>query len=350
MESQIRIVYGLDHECLCCGCSCMSQLVGPLSDAEHQNILNAHRDLSNAGCVQATLNPIMKGLKPDGSCLYFLNFPGKKCFFLGEDNLCHIHGKLGAEQKPAACRRFPRIGISTGNEIRVGIKPYCYGLYGHFDTSPVGDDYLNRFRSKEENWVILKDLVDTASYRPVIRSNDQEELDNAQKQENEILAYLQNVGSYASIMAYLLTGEPCERTVLSDAFLQLLHEMMVSVKPQLMAEAEKLGQTVHANHVRHLCALLDKPIQFSEALALDKPFGSYARYALHQVVFLRETTRFPMVSLGAFAFGLGALIAAQDMDHAGEHLTAWMRLMAQTQLFMMLFPSPNVMMQLAEVL
>ena len=347
MERQTRAIYPLEHECLCCGCSCMAQLVGPLSDHEHQNILSAHKHLSESGCVDGTVNPVMKGLKPDGSCLYFLNFPQKRCFFLGDDNLCHIHGKIRADQKPLACRRFPRIAIKTEEEIRVGIKPYCYGLYGHWDDKPVDDGYLNRFRADEANWQILKDLTDNAAYRPVIRSQDGAELEAACNQERDILSKFSTSMSYAALMTYLISGKETECKEFSTSFLNCVHDILIGIKPQFKAEIDKLGQTVHAKHAQELYKILDKPLKNSESLCANHEFSRYARYAIHQLVFLRETTRFPAVSVGAFAFGIGALVASQDAEHAGDHLTCWLRLMAQTQLFMMLFPSPDILMELA---
>ena len=123
--------------------------------------------------------------------------------------------------------------------------------------------------------------------------------------------------------------------------------MLSGVKPLLKAESDKLGKTVHAHHAHALCEILDRTLKNSELLCGEHEFARYARYAIHQLVFLRETTRFPAVSVGAFAFGLGALMAAQDPEDAGDHFTCWLRLMAQTQLFMMLFPSPQVLMELA---
>ena len=89
-DIRISIPYPLEHTCEMCGCSCLAQLVGPLSDEEHANILEAHQTLED---VAKDVNPIMKGLKPDGTCLYFLNFPGKRCFFLDDNHRCRIHGQ-----------------------------------------------------------------------------------------------------------------------------------------------------------------------------------------------------------------------------------------------------------------
>ena len=176
---KIVIPFPLEHTCELCGCSCMAQLVGPLSDDEHENIMDAHRKLSDGGLMDKGLNPIMKGMKPDGSCLLFLNFPQKRCAFLGADHLCKIHGKFGAMQNPAACRRFPRIAVRTETEIRVGIKPYCYANIRTCDTSRAPEDIYQTYMRDPEMADILNDLIENASFRPAVRVKDEEEIARA---------------------------------------------------------------------------------------------------------------------------------------------------------------------------
>ena len=178
LPPRLNMPYPIDHTCECCGCSCLAQLVGPLTDNEHANILDAHQDLAASGAVHADVNPIMKGLKPDGTCLHFLNFPGKRCFFLGDDNLCKIHGKFGAMKKPAACRRFPLIAIRTESEIRIGIKPYCYANMRVCKLEPAASDALAWYEAAQstpntadldaqhcEMKIMLDDLIENAAFR-----------------------------------------------------------------------------------------------------------------------------------------------------------------------------------------
>jgi hypothetical protein len=93
--------------------------------------------------------------------------------------------------------------------------------------------------------------------------------------------------------------------------------------------------------------LLEKPLTNFDCLTPEHKFGKYVRIVLFEAVFLRETSRFPAVSLRTFALALGALAAAQDPNNADTHYTAWMRLFAQTQAFSMLFPTPQAMAALA---
>ena len=189
----------------------------------------------------------------------------------------------------------------------------------------------------------LDDLIQNASYRPVIRVSDAEEMLQARIQECQILNWLQGSMSYASLLSSLARGMQTEAAVLPKPFVQDVQKAFKLLAPQLRAEAEKLGSTPHADHVRALCDMLEQPLKNFDLLEPERKFGRYLRYALYEAVFLRETSRFPAVSLGAFALALGGLAAAQDPDHASDHLTAWMRIFAQTQAFAMLFPSHQAM-------
>ncbi|MBQ9395277.1 MAG: hypothetical protein IJU23_07140 [Proteobacteria bacterium] len=339
-EPRINMPYPIDHRCEMCGCSCLAQLVGPLNDAELNNIMDAHRDLND---VPKDVNPIMKGLKPDGTCLHFVNFPGKRCFFLDDNNLCRIHGKFGAMKKPAACRRFPLIAIQTESEIRIGIKPYCYANMRVCNLEPCSGDELTRYRADSEMKAVLDDLIESASFRPVVRVPDPEEILQGRIQESQILRLLQTPISYPSLVTSIARGARIEMASLPKPFIQDVQKALKNLAPHLRGEAEKLGTTSHANHVRALCDVLEKPLKDFSQLEPDKPFGKYVRYALYEAVFLRETSRFPAVSLGTFALCLGGLAAAQDIENASDHLTAWMRIFAQTQAFSMLFPSHQAM-------
>ncbi|MBQ9243406.1 MAG: YkgJ family cysteine cluster protein [Proteobacteria bacterium] len=344
-DSELRIAmpYPLAHACEMCGCSCMAQLVGPLFDEEHKNVLDAHKDLPESAGVPKDVNPIMKGLKPDGSCLYFLNFPGKRCIFLDSEHKCTIHGHFGAAKKPAACRRFPLIAIRTESEIRIGIKPYCYANYRCCDLSPAAPDQLANYRKDPQMSETLDDLIQNAAFRPVIRINDPEEALQARIQEAQIMSWLQSDMSYASLLASLAKGAQARLDKLPKPFLQEIQKAFRALSGMLAQEAEKLGTTAHARHARELCECLCRPVSESPLLAEGHAFAKYVKYALFEAVFLRETSRFPAVSLGTFGLALGALAAAQDPDKASDHLTAWMRLFAQTQAFAMLFPTPQSM-------
>ena len=109
-------------------------------------------------------------------------------------------------------------------------------------------------------------------------------------------------------------------------FIQDVQKAFRDLAAPLRQEADKLGSTRHAEHARNLCDLLEKPLTTFDILKPDHRFGKYIRYALYEAVFLRETSRFPAVSLGTFGLALGGLAAAQDPEHASDHLTVWKKL------------------------
>ncbi len=334
---RICIPYGLEHRCAMCGCSCMAQLVGPLDEAELRAVEAAREGLGAS--MPTGVNPIMKGVKPDGTCLHFLNFPQKRCVFLDGEHLCRIHGRYGAGQKPAACRRFPRIAIRTENEVRVGIKPYCYATHEAGVPARAPEDVLARYLADEEMRAVLDELVPSASYRPSVRTGDAQDMARADAQEAQILSWLGGDVSFAALMWGLVHGEPGGDGRLARPFVQDVSRALMGLAPVVDEVAAGLGNSAYAAHVHALSRALRLGVR--EVGLLDGPFWAYARYALFNAVFLRETSRFPDVSSGCLGFALGCLAACAEPEACDEHLTTWFRVMAQTKLFESLFPSPQ---------
>lgn len=348
----ILIPYPLDHSCEMCGCSCMAQLVGPLSDAEVDRVSRAHRAFAQTDTMPPGLNPIMKGIKPDGSCLYFLNFPQKKCCFLDENARCRIHAEFDATHKPAACRRFPLIAIRAQDDIRIAVKPYCYANYRVCSLEPAAPGFADACMQDPVMRPILDDLIDNAARRLPVQSPDPAAQALALEQERELIAWLgrENI-SAADLFPALVTGCRRPRAELPEPFLRDVARAFERIVPAVSQIADALGSSAHAKHVLRLCRALSDPVR-PQALAGDAPLWRFARHALHNAVFLRETTRFPDLSIGCFALALGALLAssAQNGDavtpDAAHIFTAWMRIMAQSKLFEALFPTPKSFVEL----
>lgn len=47
------------------------------------------------------------------------------CVYLDADNLCRIHGEMGASAKPHGCRQFPFLVVETPEDTYVGLSFYC---------------------------------------------------------------------------------------------------------------------------------------------------------------------------------------------------------------------------------
>jgi len=334
---RLSIPYPLDHACQNCGCSCQAQLVGPLSDEEYQRVIDAHKILHQDGKVATNINPIMKGMKPDGTCLHFLNFPQSRCLFLDDTQRCTLHAQFGAMQKPAACRRFPHIAIRTESEIRLGIKPYCYANANVCKLEP--NDSQNKLTPGD----FFDELVTHADFRPVLRNADPQDTLQAKLQECQILAWLQSDMGYPQLLAQLVRAQNKPPKPLPKAFLRDCEAAFRRLSQRLTPDVQKLGAQSHAEHCQRLLEQLQRPLQNTDDLTPTQDFWLYTRYALFMAVFLRETSRFPSVATGTFALALGYLVAIQDPNHAANHLTAWMRLFAQTQAFMYLFDNPQAL-------
>ncbi len=348
----ILIPYPLDHSCEMCGCSCMAQLVGPLSDTEVEHVCLARRAFAQNNTIPRDLNPIMKGIKPDGSSLSFLNFPQKKCCFLDENARCKIHAEFDAMHKPAACRRFPLFAVRVQDDIRIAIKPYCYANCRVCSLAPAAPGIADAYRQDPRMRPILDDLIDNAARRLPVQSPDPAAQTLALDQERELIAWLgrENI-SAAELFPALVTGRRRPREELPRPFLRDVARTFERIAPAVSQIADALGNSAHAKHALRLCRALSDPVR-PQALADDAPLWRFARHELHNAVFLRETTRFPDLSIGCFGLALGALLAssAQIGDavtpDAAHIFTAWMRLMAQSKLFEAIFPTPQSFIEL----
>ncbi len=75
---------------------------------------------------------------PDGKPGIWLSRRNGACIFLGEDNLCAIHGLLGERYKPAFCREFPFHVVRENTHWTAVVRPGCAGLWAsRIDGQPV---------------------------------------------------------------------------------------------------------------------------------------------------------------------------------------------------------------------
>ncbi|MBQ1265375.1 MAG: hypothetical protein IIY06_01220 [Proteobacteria bacterium] len=344
-----HIPYRLEHTCEMCGCSCMAQLVGPLSSQELDNLMDAHRPLHDTGTVAKNVNPIMKGMRPDGTCMHFVHFPEKRCLFLGSDNLCTVHGQFGAMKKPAACRLFPHFAVETESELRIGIKPYCYANMRTCDDTLPPPNYAAEYRANNKEF--YDELITSATKRPILYRVTPEEAALARLQEAAMLDLLYDETTTLPHILRTAADVPLNTpsAPLPQRFFKTLHKIFLNFAPKLRAEAQKLGTTLHADRACALCACLENPLTLPPE-KVDPKTLNFIRRALFNAVFLRETMRFPAFHPGVFALALGAIAAIQDPQHTDTHFTAWMRLFAQTQAFMLLFDSPMALSELTHAL
>ena len=67
--------------------------------------------------------------------------PDGGCIFLGDDDLCLIHRRQGAEFKPDPCRTFPLVGLVVPNgPARLTLRANCATMYESFESGAVIED------------------------------------------------------------------------------------------------------------------------------------------------------------------------------------------------------------------
>ncbi|MCA9524211.1 MAG: YkgJ family cysteine cluster protein [Myxococcales bacterium] len=109
-------------ECHACGTCCRSFDVGPIPEARLESI--AQHEWPDA--VTRGEGAFFErssgddGRKPG---IYFRQSAEGACVFLGADNLCEIHKRLGEEAKPWMCRAFPFTLVETPERVYFSVLP-----------------------------------------------------------------------------------------------------------------------------------------------------------------------------------------------------------------------------------
>lgn len=131
-------------DCHVCGTCCKEYLVR-LSEDEVQKIISQNWDIDNE----------LNGYQPFKKTglfkkTYHLNHRlDGSCVFLGENNLCKIHGKFGMDAKPLPCQVFPYVLIPTGSEWSVGVRYACPSSAKNLGTAVIKQrDMIANFRDK----------------------------------------------------------------------------------------------------------------------------------------------------------------------------------------------------------
>ena len=103
---------GACFTCHADGSCCTSiHLLGPVTKAE---MVPVERLRKGSVVWDSTIRGNVFAYKENGTCV-----------FLRDDNLCGVHAKIGVEQKPATCRKFPYSLVSTPDGRRVVTAHRC---------------------------------------------------------------------------------------------------------------------------------------------------------------------------------------------------------------------------------
>lgn len=119
----LRVRPSARFSCVACGTSCRTLKLGPLQPADAQRLLRL--DWSGTAHDPSTffVDEHDAPLPADEAVSeLFLRRSGGRCQFLRDDNLCEVHARFGAAQKPLMCRMFPLHYRATPRGICVGMR------------------------------------------------------------------------------------------------------------------------------------------------------------------------------------------------------------------------------------
>jgi len=121
----VRVAEGSHFSChSCTKCCSEKHLLGPVSRAERDAILEEFRNQNNL-TYASPANFIPLSGHGDDAEMFLLRAHDGHCVFLQTDGKCRIHKELGEELKPAVCRLFPFRGVRTPNGWDMGMSLSC---------------------------------------------------------------------------------------------------------------------------------------------------------------------------------------------------------------------------------
>ena len=106
------------YECTGCGRCCRAAWTIAVDDLAEPGIRQSH---SYASKKSQGYRP----LKVVGERLALSKAPDNTCVFLDSDNLCDLHGELGARAKPIVCQTYPYLFIETPDGVYTALSYAC---------------------------------------------------------------------------------------------------------------------------------------------------------------------------------------------------------------------------------
>jgi Fe-S-cluster containining protein len=254
----------------------------------------------------------------------FLRMEKGACVFLGADNLCSIHKKYGAAQKPTVCRQFPLVATQTETDVRVSVDPSCYTAMSTWRTgTPVPDQPL------------VAATVNLSKF----------ELD----EEEKVLRLIARAKTTAGLLG-LMAGSASRKPKAPSGFTENLIELVQNAKLSDLLKEPDMGRAF-ASSIESISRV--EAVQFKPTAA--SPSKSRERWAIettHRIVWLRLTPNIPTVRGVALLTLAGAMLAhwlsETDSDYA-LFLAGWIRALRSPLFVSRLVPNADALRRLSGV-
>lgn len=296
----------LRHDCLMCGGSCQGVKVPLLNHDERQRVAEQAIELG-------VEEPVIDGV---------LRRVNGRCVFLGDDNLCRIHGSWGLLSKPTVCRQYPLVATRVGDETRVGLDPGCFTSVKTWKTGPL---------------VPAGALVASASGFPAAVG----------QVEDQVLALLDRHTGVAGALGALTNTQTVWPAAFMDRwFVALqgigLHELLADpdTSPSLTTSLGSLARALQSG------------LPASGPIHLSDDASAFAVDAAQRMVWLRLVTQVPAPAVTALLTLAGALSCgwAHPGDDAafGQAFAGWVRAIRSPSVLGRLLPTPAALRELIE--
>lgn len=241
-----------------------------------------------------------------------------RCVFLGDDDLCRIHARFGAAEKPRVCQLYPRLAVLAEDGLRLGADPSCSSTWRSHADGPRLDLSL-----------------------PMIPHDDERPPGYAAREEALLTLMRPSSASVASLVAHL-SGDARHLPALPPAFVSHALLRMRAARGLLSHPAAGRVTLAALASTRELLAALD-PTQPPPPLTLSDEVSAFTLEVARRTLFLRlaEYDLTPDAQVLFVLAGAVACAAAEpQIERFGPALAGWSRVSRLPGAWRFVFPNP----------
>jgi Fe-S-cluster containining protein len=298
----------LRHSCLACGGACQAVVVPVIGAEERARI-------ESLGAQLGVPEPVVNGRQ--------LRMVGGRCVFLGEDELCRLHGTFGSASKPAVCSQFPLLVLRVGESLRVGIDPTCFTAYQTWrDGPPVSSP--------------------GAMTMPVPLDPSQEPI------ESRLISVLESEDAGLGMFLRAVAGEPQDGDKLPTGFATRLITAMQASPLEEILHKEGVGRAIPGALAPLRAALPTWSASSPPPWPPENPeIIAWGVESVRRTLFLRtQAAQLPVVAgvaLLAAAGGVACAWACPEPKDYARALAGWLRLCRTPMYWARLMPTSAAM-------